>query len=419
MEQRGHRPRRPVRAELHARRPDGTVDIGEGRQDQRAVPGVAPVLVAPGRAAGAARAADRTSSTRSPHMTFVTGADERRLPAEPRRGAARPSRCSPTWSTPRTPRRIARVGAAARSTSRDPGREDRRDPHRWPAPTSTSAPLTQLLFARPPATRGVRCTPNHQVTWLKRENDGTLDGRASATPASGRAAARSRARFVFVGAGGGALPLLQKLRHPRDPRASAASRSAASSSTTNPRDRRPAPGEGLRQGRRRRPADVGAAPRHPRRRRRAPPAVRPVRRLHAEVPEVAARWFDLPLSVRLAQPRSRCSASARKNFDLVKYLVGRGARSRAPEARAAARVHAHGAKTRDWELITAGQRVQVIKKDPEKGGVLQFGTEVITGGRRHHRRPARRLAGCVDGRADHARRCSSAASPTASTPGAR
>jgi malate dehydrogenase (quinone) len=37
------------------------------------------------------------------------------------------------------------------------------------------------------------------------------------------------------------------------------------------------------------------------------------------------------------------------------------------------------AKDGDWELITAGQRVQVMKKDPEKGGVLQFGTEIITG----------------------------------------
>jgi malate dehydrogenase (quinone) len=35
------------------------------------------------------------------------------------------------------------------------------------------------------------------------------------------------------------------------------------------------------------------------------------------------------------------------------------------------------AKSEDWELITAGQRVQVMKKDPKKGGVLQFGTEVI------------------------------------------
>lgn len=38
------------------------------------------------------------------------------------------------------------------------------------------------------------------------------------------------------------------------------------------------------------------------------------------------------------------------------------------------------AKEADWRLITAGQRVQVMKKDPEKGGILQFGTEVITGG---------------------------------------
>ena len=37
------------------------------------------------------------------------------------------------------------------------------------------------------------------------------------------------------------------------------------------------------------------------------------------------------------------------------------------------------AREEDWEMITAGQRVQVMKNDPEKGGVLQFGTEVITG----------------------------------------
>ena len=34
----------------------------------------------------------------------------------------------------------------------------------------------------------------------------------------------------------------------------------------------------------------------------------------------------------------------------------------------------------EWELITAGQRVQVIKKDKKAGGVLQFGTELITSG---------------------------------------
>ena len=32
----------------------------------------------------------------------------------------------------------------------------------------------------------------------------------------------------------------------------------------------------------------------------------------------------------------------------------------------------------DWELAIAGYRVQVIKKDEEEGGVLEFGTEVVS-----------------------------------------
>src|SRR5690606_29350631 len=37
------------------------------------------------------------------------------------------------------------------------------------------------------------------------------------------------------------------------------------------------------------------------------------------------------------------------------------------------------ARGEDWKLEVAGQRVQVIKKDPEHGGVLEFGTEVVAG----------------------------------------
>jgi len=32
----------------------------------------------------------------------------------------------------------------------------------------------------------------------------------------------------------------------------------------------------------------------------------------------------------------------------------------------------------DWQLETAGQRVQVIKKDEKEGGILEFGTEVVS-----------------------------------------
>jgi len=35
------------------------------------------------------------------------------------------------------------------------------------------------------------------------------------------------------------------------------------------------------------------------------------------------------------------------------------------------------AQLQDWELKEAGQRVQVIKKDKQEGGVLEFGTEVV------------------------------------------
>lgn len=35
------------------------------------------------------------------------------------------------------------------------------------------------------------------------------------------------------------------------------------------------------------------------------------------------------------------------------------------------------AKDEDWHLDIAGNRVQVIKKDPQKGGTLQFGTELV------------------------------------------
>jgi malate dehydrogenase (quinone) len=36
------------------------------------------------------------------------------------------------------------------------------------------------------------------------------------------------------------------------------------------------------------------------------------------------------------------------------------------------------AKPYDWTLVTAGQRVQIMKKDAKKGGILQFGTEVVS-----------------------------------------
>ena len=36
------------------------------------------------------------------------------------------------------------------------------------------------------------------------------------------------------------------------------------------------------------------------------------------------------------------------------------------------------AKSEDWEIVVAGQRVQVIKDTPKGKGTLQFGTEVVS-----------------------------------------
>jgi len=64
------------------------------------------------------------------------------------------------------------------------------------------------------------------------------------------------------------------------------------------------------------------------------------------------------------------------NLGLVKYLIGQLVAR--PSAKfAELQDFFPNGKPEDWYRITAGQRVQVIKKDKKKIGVLQFGTEVV------------------------------------------
>ncbi|WP_035584571.1 malate dehydrogenase (quinone) [Halomonas sp. TG39a] len=65
------------------------------------------------------------------------------------------------------------------------------------------------------------------------------------------------------------------------------------------------------------------------------------------------------------------------NFNLVRYLVGQVLMSDDDRFEALQKYYPEANKD-DWTLWTAGQRVQIIKEDPETGGVLQFGTEVVT-----------------------------------------
>lgn len=87
--------------------------------------------------------------------------------------------------------------------------------------------------------------------------------------------------------------------------------------------------------------------------------------------------LDLPLSVR---PHNLIPmlAVAKDNFALVQYLVRELTKSRKAKFASLQEFYPE-ADPKDWYPLAAGQRAQVIKKDAKKGGVLQFGTEVVSG----------------------------------------
>ncbi|MBT0721997.1 malate dehydrogenase (quinone) [Rosenbergiella collisarenosi] len=66
-----------------------------------------------------------------------------------------------------------------------------------------------------------------------------------------------------------------------------------------------------------------------------------------------------------------------RNFGLVKYLIGQVLLSDKDRLNALREYVPH-AKAEDWRLVVAGQRVQVIENDGNKGGTLKLGTEIIT-----------------------------------------
>ncbi|QTF07693.1 malate dehydrogenase (quinone) [Brenneria izadpanahii] len=184
-----------------------------------------------------------------------------------------------------------------------------------------------------------------------------------------------KARFVFIGAGGAALPLLQKSGIPEADAYGGFPVGGEFLVTDNPDvvKRHMAKVYGK--------ASVGAPP--------------------MSVPHLDTRIFD-GKPVVLFGPFATFSSKFLKNgslwdligsvtfsnvlpmthvgldnFDLVKYLISQ-VMMNDDDRFAALQEYFPDAKKEDWKLIVAGQRVQVIKKDADKGGVLKLGTEIVS-----------------------------------------
>jgi malate dehydrogenase (quinone) len=233
--------------------------------------------------------------------------------------------------------------------------------------------LTRGMFYLLQEKPGVSFYFHHEVEKIKRKDDGRWSIRAE-DRATG-AKLKLRAPFVFIGAGGGSLPLLIASGIPEGQGFGGFPVSGQWLKCLNPEviARHDAKVYGK--------ASVGSPP--------------------MSVPHLDSRvingkkellfgpyagfstkflkkgsYFDLPLSIKLGNMRPMIIAGL-KNIPLTRYLINQVRQS--PEDRLAAlREYLPQARPQDWELEIAGQRVQVIKKDKKEGGVLEFGTEVVS-----------------------------------------
>jgi len=233
--------------------------------------------------------------------------------------------------------------------------------------------LTRMMFDHLNS-QNVEINYKHQVEDIKRTDDGLWELKVWNMDTGN--IERHTAKFVFIGGGGGSLLLLQKTGIPESKHIGGFPVSGLFMVCNNPEvvEQHHAKVYGK--------AKVGAPP--------------------MSVPHLDTRFIDNKKSllfgpfagfspkflktgsnldlINTVKPNNVITmlAAGVKEMSLTKYLIQQVLLSK-EQRMEELREFIPNAKSEEWDLVVAGQRVQVIKDTAEGGkGTLQFGTEVIT-----------------------------------------
>jgi len=221
---------------------------------------------------------------------------------------------------------------------------------------------------------GVNVHYKHIVKTLKRTNDGLWSLKVKNLESGSTEV--HQAKFVFIGAGGGSLHLLQKSRIPEGKHIGGFPVSGLFMVCNNPEV--VAQHHAKVYGK----AKVGAPPMSvPHLDTRYIDGKKsllfgPFAGFSPKFLKTGSMW-DLITSVKPHNVLTMLAAGV-KEMALTKYLIQQVLLSKEKRMEEL-REFIPNAKSEDWDLIVAGQRVQVIKDTKEGGkGTLQFGTEVVS-----------------------------------------
>jgi len=214
----------------------------------------------------------------------------------------------------------------------------------------------------------------HRVTDLKKKGKGWL---VTVRDEQSGAKREVEAGFVFIGAGGGSLPLLQKAGIPEVKGYGGFPIGGQWMITRNPEVVAKHTAKVYGQA-------LGAAPTMavPHLDTRVIDGERyllfgPFAAWTGKFLNQGGSHLDLPLSVRPSNLLSLMRVGLH-NLDLVKYLVQQGLQSKESRMQELYNFYPE-AREDDWEVIDAGIRVQAIKQEPgEEPGIVHYGTEVLT-----------------------------------------